>query len=188
MKRSILLSTLFIAACGGTADDLYDQTASALSAVSRTEDSSKLLDVKITWKGDVGRLSVEVEGDKDGDWKVEESGMAGVSKVNGKIKYVVKTESKDKESGDKTKYHFDYEAHYHDVLIRSSDQMIIGGTIDYDIKGKVSEKTDDTNIKEEWKIKGTATFSEDGQGDLVLDESYKYKVKVDGQATFVSKS
>lgn len=174
-------------ACGGLGDDQYDTTAESLTATSHAESQSTLLDVKLQFTGDVAKLKIEVTGDRDGAWKVEVVD-AGTQKLNGKTHYTLKAERKDKESGDKSKYSFDYDAHYHDVLVRTSDGVFIGGRIEYDVKAKLSEKTDDTKIKEEWKIKGEATFSESGEGSLVLDESYKYKMKVDGEVVVESRS
>lgn len=191
MWRSISCSALLVlgaaalAGCGGTSDDLYDQTAQALGAAQKAENSNTLLQVNIEWTGDVGNFKAEVHSDRD--WHVEDAGV-GIQKINGKSKYTVKTEAKDKEEGDKTKLSFEYEAEYHDVLVRSSDGAFIGGEINTEVKGKISEKTDETKIKEEWKIKAVVTYSESGEGVMLLDESVKYKVKVDGETTIESRT
>lgn len=195
MFRFTARSTLFViafagvgglAGCGGLGDDRYDQTAEALGAASYADSSNAGLAVKLEWTGDVGKLKIEVSGERGGDWKVEE-GDAGTQRVNGKVHYELQSERKDKEAGDETKFHFSYEAQYKDVIIRTSDRVLIGGTVEYDIKAKLSEKTDTTKVKEEWQIKGKVTYDETGEGTLLLDESYKYKMKANGEVTVESR-
>jgi hypothetical protein len=134
-------------------------------------------DLKLSWKGKSENEKWKLEIDRSANWKVSEY-SSDVAKVNGQGQFKTKFASKTEEAA--SKYEFDYDAKYHDVLVRTSDNAVIGGTIEYDVHVKEMEKTDETKVKSDFKVAAEVAYDAESQAVMTLDSKMKYRVKSSG--------
>ena len=143
-------------------------------------------DYKAEWKGRIENERYKLEIIRKGDWKV--TGFDGeLATIDGQTHYSVKSDFKDSAEDLRHKYDFDYDAHYHDVVVRVSDGVIVGGTADYDVDAKEKLREDETKIKSQLKLKIDAVFEESGEAVLSFDSKYKYKLHEDGEVVWMEK-
>lgn len=137
-------------------------------------------DVEYETKGKTENFRYKLEIDRKLHWKAESLDQE-IATVNGTGQLVIKSEIKSKVDDTYTKYSLDYEAQYKNVQVRTADQSLVGGEIHFDVHAKQHEKTDDTKIKEDLRIKAIIQLADGEEPALVLDEKYRYRLKVNGE-------
>jgi hypothetical protein len=149
----------------------YDLSLTCKDASGNTQlacdASTDSADASVDWSGalTVGTLSSSI--DRSGDWTV--TGLTSDTVTfdgSGTLALDM--------SSSNASYHFDYDADYSAVLVDSSSETAIGGSISYSVTATKTVDGDDSSFS----MTADVDFSADGSAMITLDGSTQYTLDV----------